>query len=417
MLRPRFSVFRYVVGISLCATALMSAGAAAQRATDKTPVRLRALAHAYNASGQDLFARFVSAPGNVVYSPYSIGTAMAMALSGARAGTETEMARVLRHTLVRPEIDAANRELIGILNAYQKASATPPLKLDVANALMITKGHGLIAPAYAAVLHDKYAAELFEGADLVKVNEWVKRKTEGKIEKILDRLDPNTVAVLINAVYFKAPWERTFDRQATRNEDFNLASGKAAVPTMHAEGRYAVSSADGYKAIRLPYAGNALAMVVVLPEQGIGTEKVAARLGADALTALFSTLESQSLRPVDLALPRFKTGYRASLLEPFAALGMKRAFSLSLADFSGMSGRPSREVRIAIGAILHRAVIDVNEEGTEASAATGIGMQTTAMRPQPPEPFHVDRPFLFYIVDNAAMTVLFQGRIADPRAN
>jgi serpin B len=415
----RYCVARTSVCALLLAAGAMSAPdvAVGQRGGDSAAPRVMALTHAYNESGHDLFAHFITARGNVVFSPYSIGTAMAMALSGARGATETEMMTVLHQRLPRPQIDAANAEVIAVLNGYQKSSA-PPLKLAIANALMITRPGSPISREYSAMLHDKYSAELFEHATLERVNEWVKSKTEGKIDKLLDGLDPNSVAVLVNAVYFKAPWATTFDRKATTDEEFALsATEKAAVPMMHAQSRYAIATGEGYRAIRLPYSGNTLAMIVVLPDPAVDVDRLAARLTADGVTSLAASLTPQQTRLVDLALPRFKASFRAGLVEPFARLGMAKAFDLKLADFSGMTGRAPRAVPVAIDDIVHRAVIEVNEEGTEAAAATGIGMRTTAVIGPPPVSFRVDRAFLFYILDSATQAVLFQGRIVDPRAN
>src|SRR5262249_12913236 len=184
------------------------------------------------------------------------------------------------------------------------------------------------------------------------------------------------------------------------------------VPTMHRLGSYQVATRAGYRAIRLPYSVEALSMVVVLPDEIGGGEKLARDLGAPALAALFRDLTEW--KTVSLALPRFKTSFKAKLGELFQAAGMRRAFDLRQADFSGMTSRPPREAPLAISEVVHRAVIDVTEEGTEAAAATAVGMMTASAGPAA-EPFMVDRPFLFYIADDATGAILFQGRISDPR--
>ena len=417
--------------------------------------QIRALAMAYDASGHDLFMRLAATPGNIVFSPYSIGTAMAMVLSGARGETASEMAAVLKQSLDRGAIDAANAGLLAILNGYDKsgepvtcpssmrfngtdceaalpanalcrtgyrdgtrclapghrpASAT----LKAANALMLLKARGdLVSTQYAALLAANYRAQVFRGADLDAINGWVSRQTEGKIEKILDQIDPETPAVILNAVYFKAAWQAPFSRSATSDSDFHLASAQTVtVPTMRRTGHYQMVARPGYRAIRLPYSVDALAMVVVVPDAVDGVDKVARALDAPALADLLKSMTEW--KTVDLALPRFKTGFKAELGKLFREAGMRRAFAGTVADFSGMTGRPRSEAAFSIGEVVHRAVIDVTEEGTEAAAATAVAMMAASM-PSHVESLAVDRPFLFYVIDEPSGAILFQGRISDPR--
>jgi serpin B len=165
------------------------------------------LIEAFNGTGQRLLQAFAKTQSNVVISPYSIGSAMAMVLAGARGDNAAEMARVLGQTLPRNEIDAANAAVLASLNGAASAS----FELRIANALMLTKPGNAIAESYITVLREKYAAEIFQGADLAAVNGWVKEKTNGKITSILDQLDAMTVLVLLDAIYFKARWQVMFD--------------------------------------------------------------------------------------------------------------------------------------------------------------------------------------------------------------
>jgi serpin B len=448
---------RKAARIAGCAVAaslvlLLPAGGAAQ---DTGQARL--LTEAYNASGEGLFKQFP--PGNVVFSPYSIGSAMAMALAGARGETEREMIAALKQRLSRPEIDAANAAVLSTLSGYDK-SAVPPTcpagmrlngrrceaspganglcefpaqregglcttaptsyppsaRLSVANALMLTSPDGFVAESYKTLLRDRYAAEVFRNATLADVNGWVSRKTEGKIDKILDRLDPDSAAVLLNAVYFKARWMSVFSKDATKDEPFNLVSSeKVPVAMMHKVASYALVTRPGYRAIRLPYDVGALGMIIVLPDAIDGDM----RLDADELPRLLAALRSPGeIKDVTLDLPRFKVDFEVGLVKLFQQAGMVRAFDAEQADFSGMTGRPQSEARFYVSQILHRAVIDVMEDGTEAAAVTAIAFRYTGgtrWSSGPPEVFRVDRPFLFYVVDDATDAVLFQGRIVDPR--
>jgi serpin B len=416
------------------------------------------LTGAFNASGRQLYTELAKRPGNIVFSPYSIGTAMAMALSGARGTTEEELTKVLMHRLTRPEIEAASGEVMAILKQYdtsadphfcpagarwsgQRCEAPPsadnkcrlPMQLRdgqcasgptlvmarllVANALMLAEHGDLISADYRTLVKERYAAEVFSGASLDQINDWVKQKTEGKIDKILETLGRDPVLVLLNAVYFNAAWSVAFAKNATRDAIFHVSpTAQMKTPTMHQEIRFPVLKGPGYRAIALPYANPALAMIVVLPDQLDGLTAVSGRLSADALSKLLATIVDQPVKPVALALPRFKAGLEIDLIPPFKAAGLNLALSDD-ADFSGMTGKPVGQGGVKIGQIRHRAVIEVMEEGTEAAAATAVAAvkSIAVARPEaPPEPFVVDRPFMFFIVDTATRAILFQGRIADP---
>ena len=435
--------------VGLLAAALMPSAGVAQDGT-------RALTDAYNASGQDLFRSFAATPGNIVFSPYSIGTAMAMVLAGARGDTGREMAAVLRHRQARQEIADANARALAVLNGYDQSNALPlcpwdmhlaggrcempravdercppragsdeaicfaipqPLpsaKVAVANALMLTRKDAPVSADYAALLKAKFAAELFQDASLAEVNGFVASRTEGKIERILDQLDDSVAAVLLNAIYFKAAWASTFNKQETRDEPFSLtASQPVPVPMMHKRANIPLVTRAGYRAVRLPYVISAIGMVVVLPDVVDGLAAVGASLDAEEVSALVAALHASEPKAVSLALPRFKLSFKADLVPPLRAAGMTLAFDPMRADFSGMIGAAGRG-RFAIGQIAHRAVIEVQEEGTEAAAATAAMMTLTSV-PSNQATFRVDRPFLYYVVDHATGAILFQGRVVDPR--
>jgi serpin B len=442
-----------VAGVALLLAFTLPHEAVAQDKSDK------ALTEAYNASGQQLFKKFADSRGNIVFSPYSIGTAMAMALSGARGETATEMTKVLKHRLQGAEIDAANAGVIAILNGYDRSSEqpscpdtmrwsgqqcesspaadgrcpfmarragercvadpinrAPSAQLRVANALIQGKQRDLVAKDYVALLADKYAAEVLQGVGVNEVNDWVKRKTEGKIDKIIDQLPD---VILLNAIYFKARWESTFSKELTQDKPFSLSrSRKVSAPMMAKTGHFSVVSRQSYRAIRLPYDVNELGMVIVLPNEVDGVARIGDRIDAQELSNLLAVLRATPTKLVALELPRFKAAFEIdNLAALFRQAGMTRAFDRQKADFSGITGQPALNVPFWIDQIRHRAFIEVMEDGTEAAAVTAIAMKASSIpqRLPEPEPFHVDHPFLFYIVDNATGVVLFQGRITEPR--
>jgi serpin B len=422
---------------------------------------IRSLIQAYNASGLDLFHQLATKPGNIVFSPYSVGTAMAMARSGARGATEAQMARVLHHRLNRADSDAANGEVLKILNSYDKSAIAPscaeslqwtgqrcegapavdgrcpfaahresercvalPIKipasakLTVANALVLAGKSRTVSRDYQNLVQDKYAAEVLAGVGLEEINDWINKKTEGKIPKMLEQLDPSARAILLNTVYFKAHWASTFSKSATKDDAFSLSvAQRVEVPMMQQTQHFAVVARQDYRAIRLPYDIESLAMIIALPNEVEGLTEVAKRFDADELSALMDALNTKPAKLVALAMPRFKMTFDAGLVPMFKQLGMTVAFD-NRADFSGMTGRPAPEGSLKIDAIEHRTVIEVMEEGTEAAAATAaVFFSAAAMkppRPEQPELFRADHPFLFFMTDRATGAVLFEGRIVDP---
>jgi serpin B len=449
-----------ISGIALDASAPVLAATPLNIAAE---ARLALLARSYNTTGHQLYSQFATGRGNIVFSPYSVGTAMSMALAGARGDTATEMMRALSLRMSAEAVDTGNAEVLSVLNGYDH-SATPPAcppgatlagrncemrpagdmanqcryglllqgtrcvgpaptqpsaRLLAANALMLLKRGDVIAPDYITLLKTRYAAEVFQQATLDDINGWIARKTGDMIPHMVDQLDPDASAALLDAVYFKARWASAFDRKLTKDEPFHLdRSQQADVPMMNQSGSFSLVSRGGYRAVRLDYEVSDLGLVIVLPDDVEGAAAVARRLDANALTELFAALrDGKARKPVALALPRFKTEYKASLVEPFRQMGMRKAFEAGAADFSGMTGRSAGQGGVYLGKILHRAVIDVAEESTEAAAATAIVIRPTAVAPPAaqPEAFRADHPFLFYLVDDTTGLILFQGRISDPR--
>jgi serpin B len=374
-----------------------------------------ALVAAYNATGERLFQDLAREPGNIVLSPYSIGSALSMVLAGARRQTATAIGDTLSLHLSAADLASANSSLIADLKT---AGGKESVTLNSANALIEVKS-GIVAADYRALLLKSYDAEAFSG-DLDAINRWVAEKTSNKIPHILDDLPDGTGFVLANAAYFKGFWQYPFDKRATEDGTFHLSALKAVqVPMMHEEDNFALIKGAGYKAIRLPYRSDngRLGMIVVLPDTVNGLAALIAKLGPQQLAGLLADLNAAGTTDVRLQMPRFHGDFQKSLAEALQKAGMAAAFDGKKADFRGMTGAPPAP-HVAVGDVIHSAVIDVNEESSEAAAATVVPMAATAMAPQyqpAPEPFIVDRPFLFFIADRQTGAILFQGRISDPR--
>jgi serpin B len=363
---------------------------------------------AYNQMALQLYAQLRRKPGNLVISPCSIGTAMAMVHSGARGETASEMAKVLNQTLPREQMDAANAALLERLNRRGDGDAC---QLSVANALCLTTGGQLVAQTYRDLLATHYSAEVFSGQNVTPINAWVAEKTEGKIDKILEGLSANSVCVLLNAIYFRGRWASEFDKARTRPGGFYTAPDAViSVPMMSQKADYSLVAGEDFQAISLPYKTQSLAMIVILPREKMGLAKMEEDLTLDSLQSTLKELRERPAHKVYLSLPRFRIEFGTSLIPAFKALGMKRAFSGEQADFGGITGRTDDLGRLWIAQIQHKAFLEVNEEGTEAAAAAAIEFASKSE----PGRFVADHPFLFLIVDTETDAILFMGRVTNP---
>jgi serpin B len=252
------------------------------------------------------------------------------------------------------------------------------------------------------------------------INAWVARQTEDRIQGLLPAgsLKPKrTKLVLVNAVYFKASWATPFSEESTRPEPFFVTRTESKpVPLMHRTGDYRFVQTDGVKVLEIPYEGQELAMVFVLPEEAGGLEEVERNLTSAQLSEWIGALGRER---VNVVLPRFEVRPEASieLGEALVAMGMARAFSPDQADFTGMANPPRSEERLHISKVFHQAFVKLDEKGTEAAAATAVVMMTrSAMRPRELKDFRADHPFLFFLRDTASGMILFMGRVADPES-
>jgi serpin B len=346
---------------------------------------------------------------NVFISPYSISAVLQMVCNGAAGSTREEMARTLG--IGDLEARAVNRAHMDLDNAIRPAQSE--VILNIANAIWYSVDIQ-VRPAFASLNRDFYGATL-DGLDFTDprtggiVNRWAERNTQGRIRNIVPgRLPGDTRMLLANAIYFKGSWERKFDPKTTERRAFHLADGgQKQVPMMRQSGKYQYQEANGCQAVRLPYKGGRLGMYVLLPDTKSSAEKLLATLTADVWQErLLRQLRS---REGKLVLPRFRLEYEAELKPPLQAMGMKLPFSKA-ADFSAMAAQP-----LYLSAVKHKSFVEVNEEGTEAAAATVAEMKVTSVAP-PTQPFEmvVDRPFVFVIADNATREILFAGVVYEP---
>ncbi len=363
-----------------------------------------------NEAALDLYGRLRKQEGNLFFSPFSISTALAMTYAGARGETADQMADVLRFGLEQGRLHPAFAALVEDLQAAKEKKG---YELSVANALWGQEGFEFLAD-FLGLVRESYGAGLnevdFKGAAeeaRKTINAWVEKQTRDKIKDLIKPgvLGALTRLVLTNAIYFKGDWASQFDPKRTADAPFTLAGGdKVNVPMMSQKAEFGYMDGDGFQALELPYVGEELSMVVLLPAAG-GVKALEDRLTPENVAAW-----TKGLGKVELTvfLPKFKMTWQTELAPVLGAMGMGDAFSAARADFSGMTGRKD----LFISNVIHKAFVEVNEEGTEAAAATAVVMKLTAVAR--PLVFRADHPFLFLIRDTRSGGILFMGRVMNP---
>ncbi len=380
-------------------------------------VALRELVSGNAAFALDLYQRLAEKPGNLFYSPYSISLALAMTYAGARGETERQMAETLRFSLPQGQLHPAFNMLdLNLRPVEQKPGQADeqPFQLNIANSLWGQEGFDFL-PEFLDLLAENYGAGMYRvdynqpETARQQINAWVEDQTKEKIKDLIAEgvLNPMTRLVLVNAIYFKGAWVYPFDKEATREASFTLLDGSEVnVPMMNLAKDLLYLRGKNYSVVRLPYRDSAMGMLIVVPDEG-KFEEVEKSLTPQMLEEIRSNI---SLAAVRLAMPKFKMETSFNLSQTLAEMGMPAAFDRALADFSGMTGRKD----LFISDVVHKAYVDVNEEGTEAAAATAVIMELKAM-PMDEVELTIDRPFLFFIEDQQSGTVLFAGRVVDPR--
>ena len=396
-----------LVGITFMEDHTMTSNAAAAEPIVQTAT----VVQGNNAFALALYAKLrAEDQGNLFLSPYSISTALAMTYAGAKGKTAAEMAEVLHFTVPQEQLHPAFAALAAKLHGDIKKEG---YQLRIANRLWGQAGYHFL-PTFLQVTRDHYGAELAQ-VDFAQdteaarhtINAWVEEKTEEKIKDLLAQgvLDSGTTLVLTNAIYFKGDWQRKFEAKATKDAPFLLTpQEKVTVPMMRQRGKFAYGVVGKVQVLELPYVGKDLSMFVLLPKEVDGLADLEKSLSVETLNTWTSGLREQT---VEVLLPKFKMTSGFRLEKTLGSMGMPLAFS-GEADFSGMTGQRG----LFISAVIHKAFIDVNEEGTEAAAATAVVMRA----PAPPNPiFRADHPFLFLIRDNRTGSILFLGRVINPK--
>jgi serpin B len=406
-----FRHYLAILGLLLCASACasLSGRPAVSRPSD---ARMMLFARASNAFGLDLYGKLTQAAQkrNVVLSPASISMALAMAWAGARAKTAEQMAHVLRFSgPPREQVASAGRLLVWLNDPTGKSTT-----LHMANCLFVQDGLSL-APAFLDLTRGQFDAPVelvdFGGAPEAarqSINSLVADQTEQHITEILppDSVDPMTRLVLTNAVYFLGKWKLPFEKRATQPRPF-YANGETpvSVPMMSQQDFFGYASLDGVQLLQLPYLGEELNMLVILPAERNGLPEVERMLTAERLRAWDDHLR---VTKVQVYFPRFTVRYESALRTPLRQLGMKLAFDASHADFGGIAA----DAKLCLKEAYHQVFVKVDEEGTEAAAATALVAPEASAFAGPQ--FVADHPFLFAIRDARSNSLLFFGRVVVP---
>jgi len=417
----RIFLFFALISTLLAACGRGSAGVAeSSRAREKNPsvnqADIDSLVDGNNAFGLDLYQSLRDRDENLILSPFSISLALAMTYSGAKGETEAQMADVLNFPSQQEThpafnaLDLALEDTGIVLDKDQE-----PMQLDIANAVFAEQTFTFL-PDFLDTLSVNYGAGI-RLMDFVnnpnpsrkEINQWVSDETKDKINDLLpeDSITTDTKMVLVNAIYFKADWLSPFDANDTYDGTFKLLDGsEVTVPMMGQRMSIPYFVGDGYAAAEIPYAGESAAMTLLVPDEG-RFEEIESQLDG----AMFDQMLS-NLAPADVTLqmPKFEYESAFMLSDTLANMGMPHAFDSDLADFSGMTDQQA----LYIGNVIHKAFVAVDEEGTEAAAATAVIMEgATAMMPD--NMLVIDRPFIYFIRDLESGQILFIGRVLNPK--
>jgi serine protease inhibitor len=366
------------------------------------------LVESNNSFGFGFFGKVIEsedANKNIMVSPLSVSQALSIAINGAGGTTFTQMQQVLGfNDFSLSDLNTCNQTIVTSLVDHD-----PKVELKIANSIWYRNNFSIKSDFinnnklyYSAEVSSYDPSQADKSKD--KINKWVDDKTNGKIDKIIDKINAEDVMFLINAVYFKAKWKTEFKKSKTQKASFTLDNGtEKEVETMIGEVKLSYYNEERYSVIKLPYGAGKFNMIIYLPEEGYTTDDIVGEIE----NTDFDKLNALTLEERDLWLPKFEFSYENSLLEELAAMGMTDAFNPWYANFSGISDIP-----LYISEVMHKTYIKTDEEGTEAAAATSITFGETSVGPE--GIIRIDRSFLFAIAEEDTHSILFMGRVFDP---
>jgi serine protease inhibitor len=350
---------------------------------------------------------------NIFISPLSISIALAMTYNGAEGTTKDAMAKTLNFgNMTLEDVNQKYSDLIESLENVDQA-----VKLLISNSVwMKNEFEPAVKSSFLQNVGTSYDSEVFtrdfgSPQTVYEINSWVDKRTEGKIKEIVRSISPELVMLLINAIYFKGTWITEFDKAKTQQQDFFLPGGEIVkVEMMTTAGNFSYYSGEDCDIARLPYGRDKVAMYIFLPKEGVSLDSFIASMNQTLHDEYFNRLQSPS--DLIVKMPKFEVEYGAKRLNNVLnMLGMEVAFDPFQANFEGIA---STSENLYISYVDHKAVIEVNEEGTEAAAVTVVGMGTTSVSPSSPPSFVVDRPFYYEIRDDRSGSILFMGEILNP---
>jgi len=373
-------------------------------------MNVQSLVESNNSFAFDLYSKFSEAKGNLCISPFSIYTALAMTYAGARNSTEKQMKDAMHISLTQSEFHQSFAQLHKQITAILQET---DIELLLANSIYPYDKYSLLED-FVTCLKENYEAIVtpldyndFETARKF-INQWVDGKTKSHIPELIPGgvLDQLTRLVLVNAIYFKGLWEKKFDKQDTVNSPFQVSNEKfVTIPMMRQKSKFRFTEDNQSQILELPYQGESLSLIIVLPKEKDGLAQLEKSLSQDNLSKWLTRLFQDT---VDVHLPLFKIKSNFNMNETLISMGMPAAFDMDRADFSGMDGTKE----LSIQHVFHQVTVDVNEEGATTTAATAVVMMFRGL-PQEYQ-FHANHPFIYLLRENKTGSILFIGRVVNP---
>jgi len=383
-----------------------------QKITNLTPTEKSAkIIAADNQFGFEIFQKVNASPGepkNTMISPMSISLALAMVYNGTNGNTKKQIEDMLHKSGLTPDdINQSYKELVSGLSSHD-----PKVELAISNAIFYRNSFS-VKNDFITTNQNYYQAEV-AGLDftktketLNKVNGWVNTKTNGKIDKIIEQVNPEDVMYILNAIYFNGEWKYRFDPKETTDMPFSKEDNQVIqVPTMTIENPYNYYNNQTFQMLEMPYGSGKYSMLIFLPASGKNTNHVISSLTAENVNEWISKMTEQKKK---VYLPKFEFKFDDSLVDELKVLGMTEAFNDAKANLSGISDA----AKLVISEVMHKSYIKVDERGTEAAAVTGITIGVTSIGPD--NSFRVDHPFVFAIREKDTKAILFIGKVMNPK--